>query len=298
MKPDIQKIKESKTTEELLEFSIVNLDKPTGPTSFQVSEFVKKQLKATKTSHFGTLDPKVTGILPVSINRACKLAGYFLGEDKTYVGIMRLHDEVDLKEIQKVIDKKFIGEITQMPPVKSAVKRELRKRRVYEFKVLEKDKLDVLFISKVEGGTYIRTLCVDLGKELGVDAHMLELRRIQAGPFTEDDKIYPVVSMYEFEKAVEEYKNGNDKELREILIPAEIISQRLPSIEIKEEIKDRILHGSPIHNDEVTKKEYLDYKEGQKLVAFSKNQFIGVFKVEREKNQFAQPEFVLQPIIN
>jgi H/ACA ribonucleoprotein complex subunit 4 len=296
MKIDIEKIKESKSTKELLEFSIINIDKPSGPTSFQVSEFVKKRLNATKTSHLGTLDPKVTGVLPVSINRACKLAGYFLGEDKTYVGVMRMHKEIDLEKIQEVIDKKFIGEITQMPPVKSAVKRELRKRTVYDFKVLEKDNLDILFTAKVEGGTYIRTLCVDLGKELEVEAHMLELRRIQAGPFEEHNKNYPIVSMYEFEKALEEYNSGNDLELRKMLIPGEIIIERFPSIEIKEEIKDRILHGSPIHNDEVTKKEYLDYEEGQKLIAFSKNQFIGIFIVSREKNEFAKPDFVMQPI--
>ena len=125
---DIQKIKKSKTTEELLEFSIINLDKSSGPTSFTVSEFVKKSLKAGKTSHFGTLDPKVTGVLPVAINRACKLAGYFLGEDKTYVGIMRIHEDIELEKIQEKINEKFIGEIIQMPPVKSRVKRQLRTR--------------------------------------------------------------------------------------------------------------------------------------------------------------------------
>lgn len=296
MDPNIQKIKESKSTKELLDFSIINIDKPSGPTSFQISEFVRKKLKAQKTSHFGTLDPKVTGILPISINRACKLAGYFLGEDKTYAGIVRFHDEINLKNVQEIINKKFIGEITQMPPVKSAVKRELRKRTIYDFKLLEKENKDVLFIAKVQGGTYIRTLCVDLGKEIGVDAHMLELRRIQAGPFTENDKAYPIVSLYDFEKAVEEYELGNDKNLRKILIPAEIISQRFPSIEIKEEVKERILHGSPIHNDEVSKKEYLNYENGIKLIAYCKNQFIGVFEVSKQKNEFAKSLFTMQEI--
>lgn len=296
MKPDINKIKKSKTMKELLEFSIINIDKPTGPTSFQISDFVRKTLGAKKTSHFGTLDPKVTGVLPISINSACKLAGYFLGEDKTYVGIMRLHKELEIKKIQEKINEKFIGEIIQMPPLRSAVKRELRKRKIYEFKILEKNKLDFLFIAKVQGGTYIRTLCVDLGNELGVGAHMLELRRIQAGPFIENDKCYPSVSLYHFEKAVDEYKEGKEEKLRKILIPAEIISERFPIIEIKEEIKKKIFNGSPIHKDEVLKKEYLNYKDEQKLIVFSKNQFIGIFKVFQEKNQFAKPEFVMQPI--
>ncbi|MCX6749552.1 MAG: hypothetical protein NTW17_02285, partial [Candidatus Pacearchaeota archaeon] len=81
MKINIEKLKEKKTIQELLEFGIININKPSGPTSFDVSEFVMKTLGLRKTSHFGTLDPKVTGVLPVALNRACKLTGFFLGED-------------------------------------------------------------------------------------------------------------------------------------------------------------------------------------------------------------------------
>ena len=91
---NIEKLKQNKSTEELLEFGIINIDKCSGPTSFNVSEFVKKKLGIRKTSHFGTLDPKVTGVLPVALNRACKLTGFFLGEDKEYVGVMRIHEDV------------------------------------------------------------------------------------------------------------------------------------------------------------------------------------------------------------
>jgi H/ACA ribonucleoprotein complex subunit 4 len=69
---DIETIKQKKSTKELLEFGIINIDKSSGPTSFNVSEFVKKSLKLKKTAHFGTLDPKVTGVLPVALSRACK----------------------------------------------------------------------------------------------------------------------------------------------------------------------------------------------------------------------------------
>ena len=108
---DVEKIKSNKTLKELLEFGIINIDKPSGPTSFDISDFVRKTLKqlgVRKTSHFGTLDPKVTGVLPVALNRACKLTGFFLGEDKEYIGIMRIHEDRDLKEIEKVI-KATIG---------------------------------------------------------------------------------------------------------------------------------------------------------------------------------------------
>ena len=97
---DLDEIKKGKTIPELLEFGIINIDKPSGPTSFNVSDFVRKELNLRKTSHFGTLDPKVTGVLPIALNRACKLTGFFLGENKTYVGIMRLHEETEIKKIE------------------------------------------------------------------------------------------------------------------------------------------------------------------------------------------------------
>ena len=125
-----------KTIQELLEFGIINIDKPSGKTSFDISDFVRKTLKpfgVRKTSHFGTLDPKVTGVLPTALNRACKLTGFFIGEDKEYVGIMRIHKEVSLKKIEKAIKEKFLGVIIQKPPKKSRVKRQEREREVKKF---------------------------------------------------------------------------------------------------------------------------------------------------------------------
>lgn len=296
MKIDIEKIKENKTTEELLEFGIININKPAGPTSFNISDYVRKILKARKTSHLGTLDPKVTGVLPISINRACKLAGYFLGEDKTYVGVMRLHEDVELDKIKEAIKEKFLGEIIQMPPVKSAVKRQLRPRTIYSFDLFEKKDKDVLFKVKCEGGTYIRTLCNDLGEHLGCGAHMLELRRTDAGIFSEDNEIYPSIDMYEFSKAIEEYENGNDKLLRKIIIPGEIVSRLHPVVEIEKNAVKRIFHGSPIHEDELINEKDLDMKIGERFVGFSKNQFIGMFSVIDEGRLFARSEFTLQPL--
>ncbi len=296
MEINIEKIKSKKSIKELLEFGIINIDKSSGPTSFNVSEFVKKSLGLRKTSHFGTLDPKVTGVLPIALNRGCKLTGYFLGENKTYVGIARFHEEVSLEEIEKMIKEKFLGEIIQMPPLKSRVKREERPRTIFSFELLEKDGKDVLFSAKVQGGTYIRKLIDDLGKELGIGAHMLELRRINAGIFYEYDKIYPSINLYDFEKAVEEYKKGNEDLLKKIIIPGEIISNLFPVIEIKKESIKRIFHGSPIHDDEVVKKDYLDFETGSRLVVFSKEKFVGIFKVIKRGNLFARSEFTLQPL--
>ena len=294
MKPNIEKIKQNKTTEELLEFGIINIDKSSGPTSFDVSNFVKKKLNLRKTSHFGTLDPKVTGVLPVALNRACKLSGYFLGEDKTYVGIARFHEEISIKEIENKIKEKFTGEIIQTPPLKSRVKRQPRPREIYSFELLEKEDNDVLFKVKCEGGTYIRKLIDDLGNDLGIGAHMLELRRTNAGMFYEDDKKYPVVNLYDFEKAIKEYENGNEKPLREIIIPGEIVSELFPTLELKEKRKEAVWHGAKIKEEDLLEKS--NFPEGKLVCLFSKDQFIGIFKTINEGEFILKSDFTLQPI--
>lgn len=298
---DIEKIKAKKTVKELLEFGIINIDKPSGPTSFDVSDFVRETLskvtEARKTSHFGTLDPKVTGVLPVALNRACKLTGFFLGEDKEYTGIMRIHGEIDIKKLQTVINKKFTGKILQKPPVKSRVKRVEREREIKSFEVLEKsdEENDFLFRATVQGGTYIRKLIDDLGKEIGIGAHMLELRRVRAGIFKEDDAVYPSITLYDFEKAVEEYKKGNETDLRGMIIPGETITELYSVVYTKEEAVKKLFNGSPLFAEDIEKKEG-DYKVGNRTCVFSGEKFIGVYSIVKSGNVFAKPEFVLQPI--
>ena len=282
-----------KSIHELLEFGIINIDKSSGPTSFSVSDFICKKIGARKTSHFGTLDPKVTGVLPVALNRACKLTGYFLGEDKTYVGIMRIHENTDINKIREIIEKKFIGKINQMPPVKSRVKRQLRPREIYSFELLEQsdDKKDILFRVKCEGGTYIRKLIDDLGSELGIGAHMLELRRTDAGIFGEENS----ANLYDFEKAVEEYKNGDDRLLKKIIIPAEeAIKEVYPCVEIKDDNLKQIFTGRPIYRKDVVRDE--GWKNDSVVGVFYNGKFIGMYKISRGREIFAKPEFVFQPI--
>jgi len=290
MKIDIEKLKENKSIQELLQFSIINIDKPSGPTSFSVSQFVKNSLNLNKTSHFGTLDPQVTGVLPVALNRACRLNEYLMHRNKTYVGIMRLHKNIDDKELENVI-KKFIGKISQLPPVRSRVKRAVREREVIGFKILEIDGKDVLFETEVQAGTYIRKLCDDIGKEIG-GAHMLELRRTQAGLFLESNKKYPSVNLYDFEKAVAKYKEGNEQELRKILIPGEIVASVLPVIQIRKDIVKKALSGSPIFSTFIERKTPEEIKAGDKIAIFSEDKFIGCYNAILLGDLVAKPEFV------
>lgn len=280
---NIEKIRKEKPIEELINFSIINLDKCSGPTSFGVDSIVKENLGLNKVSHAGTLDPKVTGVLPVLLGRACKLLGYFIGHNKTYVGIMRLHSEVDENKLREEI-KKFVGKIKQTPPVKSRVARKEREREVFNWDILEisEDKKDVLFECEVEAGTYIRKLISNLGEVVG-GAHMLELRRTKAGIFNEEN----IVNLYDFEKAVDLWKEKNDESLlRKILIPAEIISEILPVVEINKKSLRKILTGKPLFKEDVIG------EIKNRFVGFIENQFIGVYRKVEEKEIIARSEFV------
>ncbi|MEK6850518.1 MAG: RNA-guided pseudouridylation complex pseudouridine synthase subunit Cbf5 [Nanoarchaeota archaeon] len=286
MKIDINKIKESKSTEELLRFGIINIDKPSGPTSFSVSDYVRRTMGLNKTSHMGTLDPQVSGVLPIALGRACRLSEYLMHRNKRYIGIMRLHDSVADKELKETI-KSFIGKIKQLPPVRSRVKRAVREREIISFNILEVAEKDILFETEVQAGTYIRKLCDDIGKQIG-GAHMLELRRVQAGLFLE-----PSISLYDFDKAVEEYKSGDDKKIREIIIPGEIVANMLPVLQIEKQVIKKALTGSPIFLTFLSdKKEIKNLKEGDKISIFSDSQFIGCYNFIGKEDLVAKPEFV------
>ncbi len=268
---------------DLLNFSIITIDKPSGPTSFQVSQFVKDLFNISKTSHFGTLDPMVSGILPIGLGRACRLSDFFMHKNKTYIGIMRLHEDVPEKKLKETVQK-YIGKIQQLPPVRSRVKRAVREREVISFTLKEREGKDVLFETEVQAGTYIRKLIHDLGLELG-GAHMLELRRTQAGIFSE-----PAITLYELEKAIEAYKQGNETVLRAMLIPAdEALKQVLPAIEVSAMNLKKLLTGKPLHEEDINASALKDL--GQFIVLINKK-LIGVYKKVDEETIIARPLFV------
>ena len=165
-----------------------------------MADYVKKILKLDKAGHSGTLDPGVSGVLPIALQDSTKIVQVLLPAGKEYVALAHFHQESSEEEKRKVFEK-FIGKIRQLPPVKSAVKREERERSIYYIDVLEIDGKDVLFKVGCQGGTYIRKLIHDMGKELG-GAHMAELRRTKAGPFNESQ----LVSLHELSDALYFYK--------------------------------------------------------------------------------------------
>ncbi len=270
---------------------IVIVDKPSGPTSFQVTSYVKKQLGLNKCAHAGTLDPAVTGVLPILLGRASRLLGYFIHRDKEYVGIMHLHENIHKKELEKTIKSKFIGKIKQLPPRKSRVKREERERKIYSFEILEKKGRDVLFRVKCEAGTYIRKLIHDLGQELEVGAHMLELRRTKASIFTEDEAI----NLYDFTKAADEARKGNTEKIKKILKPIEVIKEIMPAVEVKEKAVQKLKHGSPLFlNMLKNNKQIKSFKNQDFIAVMGKEKLIGVFQpFSGQKEMTAKPKTIL-----
>jgi len=281
---DIEKIKKNKSIQELLDFGIIVIDKPSGPTSFQVSGYVKEKLGLKRTGHLGTLDPTVSGVLPVTLGRACRLTEYLLGAKKRYIGIMRLHEPVSKGVVTKAMNE-FVGKIKQMPPVKSSVKRVIREREVYSWNLLEQEGKEVLFDTEVQAGTYIRTLVHDLGKNIG-GAHMLELRRISAGAFNEQ-KSY---TLYDLDEAVEQFAKGDEKLLKDIIVPGEVIGNILDSLTVKQEHVLQYLRGAPIHYSELSSKKV---PPQGKIAVFYENKLIGCYVVVDKGDLYAKPELVL-----
>jgi H/ACA ribonucleoprotein complex subunit 4 len=230
------------TISELLDFGVINLDKPQGPTSHQVSAWVKKILDVEKAGHGGTLDPRVTGVLPVALNRATKALSALLYGDKEYVGVLRLHQDVTEERIGSVLQD-FAGEIFQVPPVRAAVKRRTRTRKIYELEPLEIEERNVLFRVRCEAGTYIRTLCVDIGEALGVGAHLVDLRRTRSAGFTEDN----CVTLHDVLDAFVCWKDSRDASfLAEAIQPMESLLSHLARVTIKDSAVDAICHGADL----------------------------------------------------
>lgn len=231
---------DERTVEERIRRGVAIVDKPGGPTSHQVSAWVRDMFGVPKAGHAGTLDPRVTGVLPVALADATRAVDAVLAADKEYVGVMQLHQDVEEKRVRSMFAR-FVGEIYQIPPVRSAVKREQRTRHIYELEPLEVDGRNVLFRVRCESGTYIRTLCADIGDALGVGANMVDLRRTRTATFSERDA-HPLNA---FRDALTYRKEeGDDAPLLTILRPLEDLLAHLPRIVIKDTAVDAICHGA------------------------------------------------------
>ena len=238
--PNFGKRPEERSINELLQNGIINLDKPSGPTSHQVDSWVKSIINVDRIGHGGTLDPNATGVLPIATGDATRALTVLLNAGKEYVGIMSLHKLVEEEKILKAC-KSFVGEIYQVPPLRSAVKRIKRKRKIYNFEIIQIKERNVLFRVECEAGTYIRTLCVDIGRKLKCGAHLEELRRTRAGTFIEKNS----VTLHQLKDSYTIWKEEkNMEEIQSVISPVEYLLENLPKIIIRDSAVDAICHGA------------------------------------------------------
>lgn len=229
---------------EHLRYGVINLDKPSNPSSHEVVAWIRRILKVEKTGHSGTLDPKVTGCLIVCVDRATRLVKSQQSAGKEYVCVVRLHDAIDNeRKLQGAIDT-LRGALYQKPPVISAVKRRLRVRTIYDSKLFEFDaerNLGVFWVA-CEAGTYIRTMCVHLGLLIGCGGHMQELRRVRSGITTENDNL---VTMHDIMDAMYEYEHHKDETyLRRVVKPLELLLTGHKRVVVKDSAVNAICYGA------------------------------------------------------
>ncbi|KDE60441.1 pseudouridine synthase [Halostagnicola sp. A56] len=260
---------------ELLSFGVVNLDKPPGPSSHQVSGWLRDavadsleradaETSIDRAAHAGTLDPKVTGCLPVMLGDATRLAQAFLEGQKEYVAVLETHAPVP-SDVESVIEE-FEGPIYQKPPRKSAVSRRLRVRELYDLEVLETADRQVLLRIRCESGTYVRKLCHDIGLALGTGGHMGHLRRTATEPF--DDGT--LCTAEEFVDALAFWLEDDDPEpLFELVGPGERILEDIPSVVIADSAAREVAEGAPVYAPGVL--EVPDADRGSLVACYTRN---------------------------
>jgi len=225
---------------------VINLDKPSNPSSHEVVAWLRRILRVEKTGHSGTLDPKVTGCLIVCIDRATRLVKSQQGAGKEYVCVLRLHSALPQPSALPRALSTLTGALFQRPPLISAVKRQLRIRTIYSSTLLEFDQKRNLAVFHVscEAGTYIRTLCVHLGLVLGVGGHMQELRRVRSGAMDENDGM---VTMHDVLDAQWLYDSTRDESyLRRVIRPLESLLIPYKRVVVKDSAVNAVCYGAKL----------------------------------------------------
>jgi H/ACA ribonucleoprotein complex subunit 4 len=273
---------EKRSLEMHMSLGAINLDKTSGPTSHEVAAWVKRILEVEKAGHSGTLDPKVTGILPVLLGDATRIMDTLLLAGKEYICLMRVHKPQPKKRLSEVCGE-FMGPIFQKPPLKSSVVKELRIRTIYYLDVLEIEEQRVLMRVGCQAGTYIRKLCFDIGLALGTGANMEELRRTRAGPFREDETL---VTMHQLIDAYATWKEtGDESGLRRVILPVEAALRHLPRLVIADNSVDAICHGAPLALPGLLRLE-TDISKGDIVALFTlKGEAVGIGRADMNSRQ-------------
>ncbi|MBW3113827.1 MULTISPECIES: tRNA pseudouridine(55) synthase TruB [Bacillaceae] len=296
---------------------ILPLWKPRGMTSHDCVFKLRKLLRTKKVGHTGTLDPEVSGVLPICIGRATKIAEYITASGKTYEGEVTLGsstttedawgEKVQEKKVDRMITRKEVeeilqdltGDITQTPPMFSAVK--VNGKRLYEYarqgievdrpsrtvhihslQLLEDwnelDRNNPAFSFEVVcgKGTYVRTLAVEIGKRLGYPAHMSALTRTQSASFRKED-------CFTFEEIQEFVLTERSQDL---LLPLEMGLSHLPKKAISDTLAEKVKNGARLEEPE-------DWPEGPEVVMEYQGKVIAIYQRHPDKPGIIKPVKVL-----
>ena len=240
--PDYGIFYDKRSIKQLLDYGLVLVDKPPGPTSHEVVAWTKRILEIEKAGHSGTLDPQVSGVLPLGLGEGTKALGVLLLGPKEYHALGRLHSLPSKEKLQQTLEL-FKGEIFQKPPQRSAVVRQTRTRTIYELELLEQKERLILLRVLCEAGTYIRKLYYDLGELLGPGGSMIELRRSRVHQFNEKN----LVTMHQLANAHTDWKEKNDdSKLSKMILPIEETLSEIKSIVIRDSAIDSMCHGAQL----------------------------------------------------
>jgi H/ACA ribonucleoprotein complex subunit 4 len=234
---------DKRSVEQLFNYGLIVLDKPPGPTSHEVVAWCKRILKLPKIGHSGTLDPQVTGVLPLGLGEATKALGVLLLGPKEYHALGRLHSLPSKDKLDDVLNQ-FTGPIFQKPPQRSSVLRKTRTRTIFELELLEQKERLLLVRVLCEAGTYIRKLFYDIGEVLGPGATMIELRRSRVCQFYEWD---PLVTLHELTDAYAIWdEKKDDSKLLKFIQPIEHALSEIKSVVIRDSAIDAMCHGAQL----------------------------------------------------
>lgn len=287
---------------------ILLINKPQQMTSHDVVAILRRKLNIKRIGHTGTLDPNVTGVLPICIGPATRLSEYIMHQGKSYRCTMKFgkstttYDkwgdtvnestlvEFDRDEIIGVL-KKFTGKISQRPPIYSAIK--IKGKKLYDYARQDKDveipsrevtiySIELLSIYRDQisfdvacsKGTYIRSLVHDIGLELGTYAYMTDLVRTRVGRFNLSDCV-----------SIDQIKKLESSQIEGLILPInKEVLYNLSSININDDIRDRILNGQKInllnYNGFSIDKNHLDKLDQNNLAVFCNGDFLGIGKVD------------------
>ena len=288
---------DSRSVEQRLASGFILLDNPAGPTSHQVASWVRDLFGLERLGHGGTLDPFATGVLPLLAGKSMKVTKKILTHDKTYIAIFRCAEEPDSDALATAM-KRLTGRVYNVPPEISAVKVQVRTRKISTFDMIERNGKDILTRIECEAGTYVRTMARDLGLMLGYKVDLKELRRENSGRF----ELSKCVTLQEVADAYWLWKECDKPEaLLKMIHPVEKLVLDMPAAHVKDSAAAAIAHGAPLLRPGIVEVDS-GVSSGKDIAIFTlKDELVGIVKLTVDSNQLpnmnsgevARPSMVL-----